>query len=46
VGTLTPVFTYYKLERQAGETLGDFCLRKGQADLLAWSEKHAAALVG
>jgi sulfite reductase (ferredoxin) len=46
VPTLTPIFTYYKLERQAGETLGDFCQRKGQADLLAWSEKHAAALVG
>lgn len=42
VGTLTPIFTYFKQERTPGETLGDFCLRKGAADLAAWAEAQAA----
>ena len=40
--TLAPVFTYFKQARQSGETLGDFCLRKGTADLAAWAEAQAA----
>jgi sulfite reductase (ferredoxin) len=44
VGTLAPVFAYFKTARDPGETLGDFCLRKGAADLAAWSDQHAAAL--
>jgi sulfite reductase (ferredoxin) len=42
VPTLVPLFTYFKHERQSGETFGDFCLRKGAANLLAWSEQFAA----
>jgi sulfite reductase (ferredoxin) len=43
VATLLPLFAYFKQDRQNGETFGDFCHRKGQADLLAWSEQFAAA---
>ena len=42
VPTLVPVLTYFKQHRQPGETLGDFCHRKGAADLLAWCEQYAA----
>lgn len=45
VPTLTPVFAYFKQFREKGESLGEFCLRKGQADLLAYAEKHATSLV-
>ncbi len=41
--SLAPVFAYFKEARQPGETLGDFCLRKGAADLAAWAESHAPA---
>jgi len=40
VATLKPLFAYFKQDRQSGETFGDFCARKGQADLAA----HAAEL--
>jgi sulfite reductase (ferredoxin) len=43
VATLTPIFLYFKQHRQPGETLGDFCLRKGEADLHAFAEKHQEA---
>ena len=43
VSTLSPVLNYFKHERLEGETLGDFCNRKGVADLAAWSEKFVAA---
>jgi len=43
-GTLAPVFAYFKQARANGETLGDFCLRKGAEDLAAWSDANAAAL--
>lgn len=43
VPTLVPLFAYFKQSRQAGETFGDFCHRRGQADLLAWSEQFSAA---
>ncbi len=42
VSTLVPVFTYFKQDRQPGETFGDFCDRKGKDDLLAWTEQFAA----
>ncbi len=43
VSSLVPVFAYFKEARNDGETLGDFCYRKGRDDLLAWTEKHAGA---
>jgi sulfite reductase (ferredoxin) len=46
VSTLTPVFVYFKQDRQPGETFGDFCHRKGVEDLLAWTEQfesHSSA---
>jgi len=42
--TLAPVFAYFKQAREPGETLGDFCLRKGAEDLAAWAEANSAAL--
>lgn len=43
VATLVPVLAYFKHARQEGETLGDFCHRKGVADLLAFSEQFTSA---
>ncbi|QDU25941.1 Sulfite reductase [ferredoxin] [Anatilimnocola aggregata] len=43
VSTLTPLFVYFKTDRQAGETFGDFCNRKGQADLAQWADNFAVA---
>ena len=37
VAELSAVFAYFKQARQQGETLGDFCHRKGKEDLLAWA---------
>lgn len=45
VSTLVPLFVYFKTERQSGETFGDFCFRKGQADLAAWAESYATAKI-
>jgi len=42
--TLAPVFAYFKHAREPGESVGDFCLRKGAADLAAWSEANSPAL--
>jgi sulfite reductase (ferredoxin) len=42
--TLAPVFAYFKHARENGETLGDFCLRKGAADLAAFADANAAAV--
>ncbi|MDX1943965.1 MAG: NADPH-dependent assimilatory sulfite reductase hemoprotein subunit [Pirellulaceae bacterium] len=36
--TIAPVFAYYKHARESGETLGDFCQRKGPEDIAAWAE--------
>ncbi|MEX2172729.1 MAG: NADPH-dependent assimilatory sulfite reductase hemoprotein subunit, partial [Pirellulaceae bacterium] len=44
VATLNPVFAYFKHAREPGETLGDFCLRKGASDLAAWAEANLAAV--
>ena len=42
IATLVPVLTYFKHERTAGETFGDFCHRKGVEDLHAWADKFTA----
>jgi len=42
VPTLVPLLAYFKQERLEGETLGDFCHRKGRDDLLAWTDAYAA----
>ncbi len=39
VPTLVPLLTYFRQERLADETFGDFCHRKGKEDLLAWVER-------
>ena len=43
VSTLVPLFVYFKTERQPQETFGDFCFRKGVADLQAWAGNFATA---
>jgi sulfite reductase (ferredoxin) len=43
VPVLTPLFLYYKESRLPDESFGDFCNRKGQADLQAWSENFRVA---
>jgi sulfite reductase (ferredoxin) len=40
ISSLQPVFAYYKQDRQQGEGFGDFCARKGQADLNAYADSH------
>lgn len=40
VAALVPLFAYFKQDRLAGESFGDFCDRKGNAELLAWSERY------
>jgi sulfite reductase (ferredoxin) len=42
VSTIVPLLAYFKQERQDGETLGDFCHRKGPEDLAAWAEQYSA----
>lgn len=42
VPTLAPVFAYYKAERRASESFGDFCLRKGAEDLAAHADRSLA----
>jgi sulfite reductase (ferredoxin) len=37
VPILVTIFEYFKQDRQEGETLGDFCHRKGNDDLLNYS---------
>jgi sulfite reductase (ferredoxin) len=41
VTELARVLAYFKDARQDGETLGDFCHRKGAEDLLASTERYA-----
>ncbi len=43
VPTIVPLLVYFKQARQNGESLGDFCHRKGSADLLAWTEQYTAS---
>ena len=35
VRELVRVFAYFKQAREAGESFGDFCYRKGKDDLIA-----------
>ena len=42
VPTIVPLFVYFKQDRLSGETFGDFCLRKGADDLLAWATSYEA----
>lgn len=42
VPALVPVLLYFKQARTSGETLGDFCQRKGADDLLAFADRSAA----
>ncbi len=37
VPTLVPLLMYFKSDRQEGESLGEFCHRKGAEDLAAWA---------
>jgi sulfite reductase (ferredoxin) len=46
VGTLVPLFVYFKHARNDGETFGDFCLRKGADDLRAWADRYVAQGAG
>ncbi len=41
VAMLAPLFTYFKQQREDGESFGDFCHRKGKDDLLAFAENVA-----
>jgi sulfite reductase (ferredoxin) len=42
VARLVPLFAYFAQDRTAGESFGDFCHRKGCADLQAWADAHAS----
>ena len=42
VPTIVPVLTYFKHARNEGESLGDFCHRKGRDDLVAWTDSYAS----
>jgi len=46
VRELTPVFLYFKQDRQGDETLGDFCARKGRDDLLVYSQQYSSQTSG
>jgi sulfite reductase (ferredoxin) len=43
VKSLVPLFVYFKQERLDGESLGDFCHRKGLGDLVGWCDRYLAA---
>ncbi len=43
VPTIVPLLVYFKQAQQNGESLGDFCHRKGCEDLLAWTEQYTAS---
>jgi sulfite reductase (ferredoxin) len=44
VPTLVRVFAYFKHARLPSETFGDFCHRKGVADIASWTEQWAAQM--
>jgi sulfite reductase (ferredoxin) len=46
VPTLLPLLVYFKHDRRPGESLGDFCHRKGRDELVAWTDAYAAQAVG
>ncbi len=41
VAELLKVFSYFQQDRESGESFGDFCDRKGQEDLVAWTDSLA-----
>jgi sulfite reductase (ferredoxin) len=41
-GLLAPVFAFYRAERTADETFGDFCHRQGAAAIAVFAEQEAA----
>lgn len=43
VPTLVQVLTYFKHERETGETFGDFCHRKGVENLAEWADRYASS---
>lgn len=43
IPTLSPLFAYFKAERQGSETFGDFCHRLGKEALEAYSQAIASA---
>jgi sulfite reductase beta subunit-like hemoprotein len=43
---LTAVLACYKAERHDGETLGDFCHRKGVANVRTWADAWLAGARG
>ena len=43
VPTLVALLAYFRQDRLDGESFGDFCFRKGNEALLAWSASYAAA---
>ena len=45
-GELTAVLACYKAERKAGETLGDFCHRKGMDGVRTWADEWLAGARG
>jgi sulfite reductase (ferredoxin) len=44
VPTLLPILMYFKQQQQNGESLGDFCHRKGADDLHAWADAYTRSL--
>lgn len=43
IPTLSPLFAYFKAERQGAETFGDFCHRLGKESLESYTQSYAAA---
>lgn len=41
VPTLQPILMYFKQQQENGESLGDFCHRKGVEDLRAWADAYS-----
>jgi len=44
VPLLVPLFIYFREGRLEGESFGDFCQRRGAADLHAWAAEHASCV--
>jgi sulfite reductase (ferredoxin) len=46
VRSIVPLLTYFTQAREPGESLGDFCHRKGHDDLVAWTEQYESQTSG
>jgi len=42
VPMIVPLLAYYQQSREQGESLGDFCHRKGHEDLIGWTDRYMA----